>query len=147
MEAGRVLRTRREVPRRGWVAVAIGAAAVLALVMLQPWDDGEPTSRSLFRDGEATAGAPVIEVVQPGEGARISGDTRFVWRSVDPDAVYRFTLVSDDGGEVYSTTTSDTLVTLPGDVAVGGGEFYWVVDVLLPDGRTATSGAHSFKTP
>ena len=147
VEAGRVLRDRRSASWRGWVPLALGAAAVLALLVVQPWEGGEPTSTSRFRNEGVMDRGQAIEVVQPDAEARMSGDSRFVWRSVDPGAVYRFTLVSDDGGHVFSTTTTDTALTLPEGVALAGDEFHWVVDALLPDGRTATSGAHNFHSP
>lgn len=146
VEVGRVVRTESTRPSRRTWAVALGAAAVLALLLVQPWEQ-EPGSTEVFREDVATAARASIEVVGPVADARVGEGPRFVWRSADSEAVYRFTLASETGEILHSTTTSDTLLGLPNEITFAPGqEYYWVVDALLPDGSTATTGAHPFRS-
>lgn len=146
VEVGRAVRQESPSPfRRTW-AVALGAAAVLAFLLVQPWDQ-DPGSTEIFRDDVSTGARTAVEIVRPVADARVGEAPRFVWRSADPEAVYRFTLSSETGQILHSTTTSDTLLRLPDELQLTPNEkFYWVVDALLPDGRTTTSGALNFRS-
>lgn len=149
-EASRRLPSRRPVRVRWAIAGTAAAAAAIALVLLSPVLDS-PTGPRLLRDvgGADPAGAvTAMEVVAP-EAAE-NPSTRavsFVWRAAGPDAQYRLMLTTTEGDPVWTTTTNDTSVALPGAVILEpDAEYFWWVDGLLPDGGTATTGVRGFRT-
>ena len=117
------------------VSVLGGLAAVLVLVAL-PRDavaPGAPAAPA-ERAGEG-GGAPAI-LVWSGTSA-----SALAWSPVAEGAQYRVTLTDAAGAEIWAASTADTLVALPATLElVAGRDYFWVVDALLPDGATATSG-------
>lgn len=146
VEARRALSAEAGKSRRGWVAASLAAAAVLALLVFLPQDGRETAPGDLLREDGVGAS---VAAVSPIDGAEVTGSPRFVWRATGRDTVYRFTLVSESGVVVHDATTPDTTLVLPEPGALPGGEaeLYWIVDALLPDGRTATTGAQRFRAP
>lgn len=72
---------------------------------------------------------------------------RFVWRSAGPAATYRLTLTDPSGAPVWTSSAPDTAVVLAETVKLEGGRaYFWYVDALLPDGRSATTGVQQFRT-
>ena len=130
--------TRAEAARRRAFtggAMVLGAAAVLLLAVL-PRDAGSPPSTPVERVGGAEA-IPAILVRSPDARSTAA----FAWSPIAPGAQYRLSLTDAAGEEVWTASTSDTTAALPASVAlVRGDDYFWVVDALLPDGGTATSG-------
>jgi hypothetical protein len=119
----------------GGVTALGGLAAILVLVAL-PRDAAVPTppAAPAERAGEA-AGVPAIRVWS---GASASA---LAWSPVAAVAQYRVTLTDAAGDEVWAASTSDTVAPLPPGLELAAGrDYFWVVDALLPDGATATSG-------
>ena len=118
----------------GGVTALGGLAAVLVLVAL-PRDAAVPTppAAPAERAGEA-AGVPAIR-------AWSGTPSALAWSPVAEGAQYRVTLTDAAGDEVWAASTSDTLAPLPAGLELAAGrDYFWVVDALLPDGATATSG-------
>jgi hypothetical protein len=80
-----------------------------------------------------------ITLLAPAEGAGAATRT-FVWSSV-PDAVsYRLEIFDSQGAAFFSTTTTDTLVTLPESVALDpSARPSWWVQARLRDGSEVAS--------
>lgn len=131
-----------------WVAGGAAVAAILAAVLLvQPGDS--PDTSPVFRAGEAqerAEEAPGIEVLAPPENAVLAPDSLgFAWREVEPGALYRFTLADAQGDVVWTDTTGETTVRVPPEVGIDRDrDYYWYVDALLSEGRSATSGIRRF---
>jgi len=145
VQVARVVRGRRQ--RRWMIALPAAAAAGVALLLLvRPvaTPPGEPVTRG----GGDEPGATVVAVAAPVEDAVVPrGGTTFVWRPLREEASYRVTVTDATGGVVWTGSTSDTALALPPTVSLAGGRsYFWYVDALLPDGRSATSGVRSFRT-
>ena len=69
----------------------------------------------------------------------------FTWASA-PDALsYRITVTTAGGADIWSTSLTDTSVVLPDSIKLGARtEYLWVVDALLRDGNTRSTGIHRF---
>ena len=142
-----LIEVRRLLPgtarRWRWPAVgALAAAAVLLLVLGRSVDRGD---RSTVRGGEGQPAAPAV--MSPADGATLpTGTAWFLWRGVRGAAAYRFTLTDERGDQVWSTESADTALALPASVHLQRGHgYYWSVDVLLADGRSATTGFRGFR--
>ena len=134
-------RTRRS----GWSAAAVLAAAALLLLVVGRPGGPRPPVGSSTRSGRTASLAPAI--LAPVDGATLPGSTaRFVWHSVSGAAAYRLTLTDDRGDMVWMTEGTDTSVAPPPTIRLSGGRtYYWSVDILLRDGRSATTGFHGFQ--
>ena len=155
-ECRRELREAREVivrapatRRRGLLPVAIALAAALAFIVVlrvpRLNDEGTSAQRGALRAVDPAA-VPGIAVVGPvnGDSAAVRGLT-FVWRPEPGDPQYHLTLQDASGSVLWRLTTADTLAVLPASVTlVSGAEYFWRVDALRADGRTATTGAQEF---
>jgi hypothetical protein len=128
---------------------AIAAAAVLAVFVGRASIDSEPFAGEQLRGGDtpfASEGSPSVRAVAPIGRKSIGAGIGFIWRPIVPEAVYRFTLTDDRGGIIWVETTSDTTLPLPNHIVLGQGRtFHWYVDVLRPDGSSATTGIKSFQ--
>lgn len=136
------------VPRRTLkrvAAVALAAAAVVVLILARSSSEPQPPEPR-FREPTPSAGA-AMHVSSPADGATLLSDSvRLAWQPVAPDAHYSLTLTDEHGQVVWRHTLRDTLTGLPRDVSLAGGSrYYWFVDALLPDGRSATTGVHEFR--
>lgn len=93
------------------------------------------------------AEAAVVRAMSPSAGSSLAAGApvAFVWGAAEPGSTYRLTLVDEAGVMVWSTETGDTTALLPGHIALTSGQtYFWYVDALRSDGRSLTSGAHSF---
>ena len=123
------------------------AAAGLAVVVVsrQP---AEPASVQAFRPGVGADRDRLnsLEALLPAPGATVSREgLRFAWQSDGPDAVYEITVADSSGLALWHARTTDTSIALPDSVRlVSGGTVHWWVDVLLPDGRVASTGVRDF---
>jgi hypothetical protein len=89
---------------------------------------------------------PEVLAVAPAPGAALGPERiEFVWEAVESNATYRFTLTDEGGDPLWTAETTETAVTLPGEVSLEpGGRFFWFVDALLADGGSATTGIQNF---
>ncbi len=143
---GMVVRVELGPPkRRSWWWVGIGAAAaVLIFVVARPPFRSNPNG-IVERGG--TEGLPAITDISPTAEAVLPPErVRFMWHSAGPNVQYRLTVTNRQGDIVWSFGTADTAAVLPAGVRVQrGNPYFWYVDALLPDGRSATSRVQRFK--
>ena len=147
----RVLRKLGPKPILRWVAVG-GIAATLALVVgrmaLGPGNVTAPnTTQPIERSapGEGHAG---LVAIRPTGNAPVRRDAVLLqWASApNPGVHYRLTLSQADGRVLWTASTRDTMLQVPSSVRLAGGRtYYWYTDVLLPDGRTLTTGVQEFR--
>lgn len=128
---------------------AMAAAAVLAVVLVRPSMDFESPASSSVRDGAApfaSEGVSGIRAVAP-VGRQTRGDgILFVWHPASPGSVYRLTVTDDLGRRIWVGSATDTTLPLPNGVSlIKDGNYHWYVDVLQPDGTSATTGITSFQ--
>jgi anti-sigma factor RsiW len=134
-----------ETRRWRWsAAAALAAAAVLLLVVGLPGRPHAPAGSSI-RSGHTESLAPAM--LAPVDGATLRARVaRFVWHSVSGAAAYRLTLTDERGDLVWTTESTDTSAAPPPTIRLSNGRtYYWSVDVLLRDGRSATTGFHGFQ--
>lgn len=144
-----LIEVRRLLPRKAqrwaWSAVGVlAAAAVLLLVVSRPGGQ-RASDGSTTRGGQPEPSTP--SALAPAEGSTVAGaGMLFVWSSVEGATAYRFTLTDERGDVAWTTESADTNVApAPSVRLLGGHTYYWSVDVLLPDGRSTTTGFHSFR--
>lgn len=122
------------------------------------WLEADVTGKSLLRRvivvlATVAVGAiwlgtrpgPPAEVVllAPAEGSRIEGGSTLVWRPVEGASAYQVDLVTEGGRVLYSSSVSDTTVTLGSQVTSPGAAqgVRWTVVALIPGGEAEWSGA------
>jgi hypothetical protein len=125
------------------------AAAVLAFLLVRPSLDSNAPGRVAVRGGDkrsASEGASAVSAIAP-IGRQAGGDIIvFVWHRVSSGATYRFTLTDERGEKIWVGSTNDTTLAIPKRTAlVPNRNYNWYVDVLLPDGSSATTGITSFQ--
>lgn len=152
VQAGEVL----DAPRRTWRGYATGLALAAAAVLIFAVIPRSPPTRDAgMAEGAATTqrvavvdAAAAIRIASPADGDRLTGNVvALTWHPGAPaDALYRVTVQTADGSVVWRQSTSDTSVTIPASVRLVDGEvYYWVVDALHADGRSARSAANAFR--
>ena len=143
VSARRLYRANRA-PVRRLVAVAAAAAAVAGIALLGPdLATRGPAGTMPIRGPEPR---PAVPVVLPADRAVLRTAPDFTWRAVPGATAYRILVSRPDGDSVWATTTSDTTVRGPEDVSrAGPGLYYWYVDVLLDDARSAAGLVHEFR--
>lgn len=135
--------------RIGAVGSAAAAAVIAAVLLVGPRarvesDRSDPTRRD-SPTARLPEGVLQMEIVRPAEEAVVPADSvAFEWRPASVDALYSLTLTDANGDLVWRSTTRYTLVALPRDIALSPGFYFWYVDARLEDGRTASTGAHTF---
>jgi len=129
-------------PKRRWLlAGAAAAAAVIGIVLLVP---GRKPAGDVIRGPNDGEGVPSVTAVTPASGALVSAASlRLTWRPIPTAELYRVTVTDAGGAPVWSDSTSDTSAVPPAAL-VPGRTYYWVVDALLADGRSATTGSVGF---
>lgn len=129
-------------------AVAAAAASVVIAVgpSLRRSVPAEPTVRGA--PAAPAEGIPRLPVVAPPADATVAPDAMtFVWHAAGRDAHYRLTLTEPDGRLAWTNETSDTTLQVPRSIALARGRtYYWYVDALLPDGRSASTGVRRLHT-
>jgi anti-sigma factor RsiW len=145
---GRLLAAPLRRPRRRNLLLGAMAAAAVLLVTLVPRN--EP-SRSPPRTREAEVVGPTgIEFAPeaPPDRALVRPDTlAFYWTSAGEQATYQITVSSEAGAIVWTESTRRLDLPLPPAVAErleSGRDYYWQVDALLPDLRSASTGLRRF---
>jgi hypothetical protein len=143
VSARRLYRANRA-PVRRLAAVAAVAAAVAGIALLGPGLAHRPPPDALPVRGAEPR--PAVTVVLPADRAVLRTSPDFTWRAVPGATAYRILVSRPDGDSVWATITSDTTVRGPGDVSLAGpGLYYWYVDVLLDDARSAAGLVHEFR--
>ena len=119
----------------------LAAAAVMIVAVPSIRSRWTPESRPMMRDGSDSprlvAYGPVGEVKSP--------IVAFTWASATDALSYRITITTAAGADVWSTGSTDTTVTLPASITLAPRtQYLWVVDALLRDGTTRSTGIHGF---
>jgi len=146
-EIADVRAAQRTAPSRAglwWLGSA--AAAVLAGVfLLGPLLSRGGTDPVLRA---ASDGPPAIEVVAPSGSPGADERLAFAWRAVAPGAIYTIILMDESADVIWRLDgVPDTTVTVPADRALRPATTYlYVIDAMLPDGRTVTSGTRRLTT-
>jgi hypothetical protein len=128
---------------------AMAAAAVLAIFVVRPSFDSRLPASGPVRGGDApfaSEGVSGIRAIAPiGRQSRGDGIV-FIWHPASPGAAYQLTLTDDRGGKIWVGSANDTTLSIPNDALVlKDGSYHWYVDVLQPDGSSATTGITSFQ--
>jgi hypothetical protein len=132
-------------PRRARARTWLAAAAVVAIA-------GVPLLQRFVAPREqapAVRAAPtrqaVIDVIAPREGSADGAAVVFTWHAVQDATTYRLTVTDSSGAPLLTRATTDTTVSAPAERTLVRGRVYlWYVDGLRRDGRTSSSGIHSF---
>ena len=140
---------RSRTPRRRLASVGIVAvAATIAVVLLSPdWFTRGNDDITRARNDQGTAPvAEEIRVVAPRNGAVIARSPAFVWHALPGRTLFRISLTTADGAEIWSGETSDTSIVVPPEVTLEKSRTYlWLIDALDADGQSLTSGTHEFR--
>lgn len=136
--------------RRRFVALsAMAAAAVLAILLVRPSIDSKLPPNVALRGRDtpaASEGVSALRAIAPVGPQTSVGGIVFVWHPALPGATYRFTLTDERGGKVWVGSTNDTTLALPRETSLlKNRDYHWYVDVLQPDGGSATTGIKSFQ--
>jgi anti-sigma factor RsiW len=137
-----------EARRRRTIAAVTAVSGLAAVLVLAALPDGDavqaPRGRAIERDASAGTSASIRAwtPVPMVPGARSpTGSTLLAWSPVAPGAQYRISLTDAAGDELWTESTADTTVRLPESLVPSvDADYFWVVDALLPDGATATTG-------
>ena len=132
--------------------IGVAAAAVIAVVLMRtPPTGSRLISERMRADTPALTGelGARIAIHSPEDGNTVATPhPMFIWASVGGPATYRLTVSDQDGAARWTIATSDTSATLPDsvhlDMRTG---YFWYVDALRSDGRSATTGARRFVSP
>lgn len=122
----------------------LAAAAVLAgLLLVAP--DGGPTAAPPTIERTVTEGVATLTVQAPSDGQLVDrGELLFAW-SDHGTASYRITITAEDGGLVWTRTTTDTTAVPPSSLGLEEGHrYFWYVDAMSA-GVVARTPVHSFR--
>jgi len=133
----------RSARRRLMLVAGLAAAAAVVLTLVSDPRTIDTSPRT--RDVEAVGPAGIRFAPEaPADGALVRADTVvFRWSKAGEEATYQLTLSSEAGAIVWTERTTATSLGLPSQVARGlepGRLYYWSVDAVLPDLRSATTG-------
>jgi anti-sigma factor RsiW len=125
------------------VLIPVAAAAAVMLAVALPRQGTGPSEVRARPNAE-----PALRIISPSPSAPVAaGTTRFAWGSAGPGASYSLTLQSQDGRVIWSSTTADTVAVLPDSVALTAGRtWFWVVDAMLPNGESRSTGINRLRT-
>jgi hypothetical protein len=150
MEAAAMLAARRRRTRLVFITAGGMAAAALVLVVVSG-------ALTMSRDVEPTVrGTPPLLTEDVSRFAALSPEPRaavvpdslvFLWQSRPEGTVYQVTVSDEHGVVVWTDRTGDTTLAAPAAAAkslVPGQLYYWKVEALLPDLRTASTPFSSF---
>lgn len=141
----RLLRSRPGA--RSWLAMPAAAAAIMALLLLRPGSSGRTGDELLRAGGEIgqESGTKLV-VVSPAEGDIVeSGGLSFTWRAYPGEPLYRVTIADRTGRTLWTDDTADTTLAPPDSIRLDhGSRYFWYIDALDVEGRSATTGTRSF---
>lgn len=140
----KTLDEQKRLPRSRAMWGALAAAALLFVLLVKPQISLRDTRQgSDIRVRGETQSSRVVTYGPRGEVS--AAGLRFVWGSAGAEAVYKFSATARDGSELWSISTRDTSVALPGSVTLRAGDrYFWQVDALRPDGSTLSTGLEEF---
>ena len=134
----RVGRGRRRITA---IAVLATAAALMFVVSRVP----RTADAGRLRGQVPPESTPAPLVAYGPIGEQKTGVRRFVWSPAVGALSYRLTVTRSDGTVFWSTSVADTSATLPDSLTLGSAPSYdWVVDAILRDGKTRSTGLHEF---
>ncbi len=124
----------------------IAAAASIAFLLLR---NPSTTVERLDAIRSATDSASLIAIITPADSATLTAESpSFAWLALSADATYNLTIADHSGAIVWQRTTSDTSLQLPTGVMLQrGATYFWYVDALGANGRSASTGVHRFRAP
>jgi hypothetical protein len=142
LETKQLLRRSRR-PRTIAIGSFLAAAAALILVVRPAMTPRSPAEAAApMRAGQDAA--MMVAYGPIGESSSVS--PAFSWGANQRASTYRLTVTTGEGTTVWSVSTADTVVTLSDSVRLRQGERYlWVVDALLDDGTTRSTGFREFR--
>jgi hypothetical protein len=149
VQAGGTLVSRKRTRAWPWAGVGLAAAAALVILVVSRGPTSFTTTDSLERaHAPVTEDVPRFEARAPETRSAIARDSlAFAWEGEPEGTVYQLTISDERGGVVFTTRTTDSTFVLPRDSAtalVRGQVYYWLVEALLPDLRSATTAVRSF---
>lgn len=149
--ANRLVRTLPVRRNRRLIGISAATAAAIAAILLLQSAEDITGPRGPLRGGEPQAESGDIAdvaAVAPMDRDVVTADSVvFVWRSVESDALYEFTLTDGSGDILWTTSTGDTSLMLGPEAGLRREQqYFWYVDALMSGGRPATSGVHLFRT-
>ncbi len=147
--AARALETapRPRAQLRRPLIVAALAASIAGVFLLSR--SSPPVTPSEVRGAEQEVTQPAVRVVGPLRGATVNPATlRFIWSTLEPNALYQVTLSAKDGKMLWTARTADTVAAPPDNVLQQlqrGQQYFWRVDALLTNLRSVTSSDQRFQ--
>lgn len=136
----KIARPKRFLVSGGVIAVA-AAILIVALPALR--------QRDLFPTGEkqrASESTSALIAFQPVGGTSVKA-VHFVWSASAGAVSYRLTLSGENGIPIWTESAIDTSLTLPVTVRLHPElRYYWIVDALLANGMTRSTGLREFQT-
>ena len=143
----RLMRTGPTV-RRVLIPAGLAAAAAVAFIALTLGRGPEPTADRVRSPTTLEANGSIVTRL-PADGDTISlVKPAMVWSAIAGEPTYRFTLTDASGQPLWTSTTTDTSVTLPSQVILQPQQtYFWYVDAQRANGRAASTGVRRFKTP
>ena len=141
---------RAQTTRRPMIlgSTGLAAAAVIAFLMFTIARPGRELPDNRIR--AVPDESPVrVSAVLPADGDTLPpGKPVLVWSSITGEPTYRLTLTDASGQPLWTSTTTDTSLTLPPQVVLESHRtYFWYVDALRADGRAASTGVRRFTTP
>jgi hypothetical protein len=131
---------------RPWL-VAGGLAAAAGIVLLLMPAPPAPDTAPRTREAEPIRNpASAFRAHSPADGVPVRRDSVvFRWAALGSDATYQLTLSSEAGAILWIGRSSDTVLAPPDSVTralVEGRTYYWQVDAVLPNLRSASTGQY-----
>jgi len=149
LDVTRVIRAHRARTRvRPFVYLTGVAAAVVLIVVAVVGTGSRPTGEATdIVRGSTDEGVLRLSVQTPMDGDIVTNPGAVLrWASAGASVFYRVTVTDIEGDEVWSGMTGDSSIALSDVQGLArAGRYFWFVDALLPDGRSATTGVHQFE--
>jgi hypothetical protein len=141
-ELAEVYEFQRRARRPRLLAVGGLAAAAAAIILFMVRPVAGPVDETVVRSG----GDQAAIVAYGPLGEAFSVPVHFVWGAQAGATTYRLTVTGRNGTAIWSHSSADTAVSLPDSVSLSAGEQYrWVVDALLDDGASRSTGLREFR--
>ena len=143
----RLMRTGPTV-RRVLIPAGLAAAAAVAFIALTLGRGPEPSPDRVRSPTTLEANGSIVTRL-PADGDTISlVKPAMVWSAIAGEPTYRFTLTDASGQPLWTSTTTDTSVTVPPQVILQSRQtYFWYVDAQRANGRAASTGVRRFQTP
>jgi hypothetical protein len=134
-------------------AAAVAAAAVLLLVLLRPGAAPQPDEPVLRATAPSSAAedAARFDAAGPGDDGNVDAtrdELAFSWAALPEGTVYQVAVMNEQGVVAWSERTELQRLAMPAAAAGAlhaDSLYFWRVEALLPDLRTAASPLHSFR--